>query len=86
MKLLEETSATPDYDQVNHVAHRMLPMFRQLKAMDSVPTLEIMETARENMLEAEHLTELYVKLKEDVGHLIDEIEERELATNQDYSG
>ena len=86
MELLEKTMATPDYDQMNHVAHRMLPMFRQLKATDSVPTLEIMETARENTLEAEHLTELYVKLKEDVGHLIDEIEERELATNQDYSG
>ena len=86
MELLGETTAAPDYDQMNHVAHRMLPMFRQLAVSDCVPTLEIMETATEDTLEPEYLAELYHKLKQDVGHLVDEIEERELATGQNYPG
>ncbi len=48
--LLDEGVHTIDYDQINQVAHRMLPMFRQLKATAIVPTLERLEAAKPQLM------------------------------------
>lgn len=76
MQLLEETVTANDYDQVNHVAHRMLPMFRQLKVKESVSILEKMELATIENLDSEKLSHSLRQLKINVKALIAELEER----------
>ncbi|MBT2162726.1 hybrid sensor histidine kinase/response regulator [Zobellia barbeyronii] len=85
MKLLEETVSAKDYQQVNHVAHRMLPMFRQLKVENCVTILERMELGTPENLDPDILASSFVVLKHSVKELVAELEER-LATNPDYNG
>ena len=76
MQLLEETVSAKDYEQVNHVAHRMLPMFRQLKVKESVSILEKMELATIKNMNDETLSHSLRKLKINVDALVAELEER----------
>jgi signal transduction histidine kinase/CheY-like chemotaxis protein len=76
MELLEETVEAGDYDQVNHVAHRMLPMFRQLKAKDCVSILEKMELATEASMDSDTLSNSLQRLKTHVDALVSELENR----------
>jgi signal transduction histidine kinase/DNA-binding response OmpR family regulator len=46
MKLLDEGVKIEDYEHINQVAHRMLPMFRQLKVNNCIPILETMELVK----------------------------------------
>lgn len=48
-----------DYNSINNIAHRMLPMFRQLKVETCIPELEKLEILRkENKLEETYYTKL----------------------------
>ncbi|WP_194552083.1 hybrid sensor histidine kinase/response regulator [Zobellia nedashkovskayae] len=85
MKLLEETVTAKDYQQVNHVAHRMLPMFRQLKVENCVTILERLELGTPENLDQDILASSFVVLKHSVKELVAELEER-LAINPDYNG
>lgn len=85
MELLEDTVGSKDYKQVNHVAHRMLPMFRQLKAGACVSILEKMEVATVETMGHNALEDAQQQLKTDISALVSELEER-LAISQDYSG
>ncbi|MGB6151910.1 MAG: ATP-binding protein [Pricia sp.] len=76
MQLLEETVLANDYDQVNHVAHRMLPMFRQLKVQESVSILEKMELATPENMGDSSLSRSLAELKINVNALVAELEER----------
>ncbi|MUH34216.1 response regulator [Zobellia amurskyensis] len=84
MKLLEETVTAKDYPQVNQVAHRMLPMFRQLKVLSCVAILEKMELGTPETLNHDTLSSSFENLKSDVHDLVMELEER-LATDPDYN-
>ena len=85
MALLEETVKYKDYKQVNQVAHRMLPMFRQLKVAQSVSILEKMELATSDKIEENTLDQWFYQLKKEVTLLTSELEER-LSTSPNYSG
>ncbi|MGB7393482.1 MAG: ATP-binding protein, partial [Pricia sp.] len=76
MTLLEETVSAGDYEQVNHVAHRMLPMFRQLKARDCVVILEKLELARPESMNKGMVIDAFGRLKKHVAALVSELEER----------
>ncbi|MDB2606289.1 ATP-binding protein, partial [Zobellia sp.] len=85
MLLLEETVTAKDHTQVNQVAHRMLPMFRQLKVENCVAILEKMELGTPENLDPDMLSSSYLVLKHEVKVLVGELEER-LATSPDYNG
>ncbi|WP_194528914.1 hybrid sensor histidine kinase/response regulator [Zobellia roscoffensis] len=85
MKLLEETVTAKDYPQVNQVAHRMLPMFRQLKVENCVSILEKMELGTPENFDPDMLLNSLKVLKHHVKELVAELEER-LATSPDYNG
>ena len=78
MQLLEDTVSANDYPQVNHVAHRMLPMFRQLKVKESVSILEKMELATTENMDSSTLSRSLQNLKLNVGALVTELEERQV--------
>jgi len=85
MKLLDETVTANDYQQVNQVAHRMLPMFRQLKVENCVTILEKMEVGTPENLSPDLLLNSFKALKHHVKELIVELEDR-LSTSPDYNG
>ena len=80
MQLLQEAVSTNDFDQINHVAHRMLPMFRQLKVKDSVLILEELELATTENMNSETLSQSLQQLKTKVKALVAEMEERPVLT------
>jgi len=83
VQLLEDGVSTLDFTQVNQVAHRMLPMFRQLK-VDIVPTLERLELAKIETMNQGKLTEELRTIKTKVIALVSEIESR-WATSPNYN-
>jgi len=74
MQLLEKGITTIDYNQINQIAHRMLPMFRQLKVETVVPTLDRFELAESNTMNKKKLIDSYDGLKAKVSILISELE------------
>ncbi len=76
MILLKETVTARDYPQVNHVAHRMLPMFRQLKVENCVTILEKMELATPENMDDELLSNSFQHLTTNVNALVSDLEER----------
>lgn len=84
MKLLEEGVSKADYEHVNQVAHRMLPMFRQLKVEKSIGVLETMELAKSNTLEEAQLKILFEKLQKNIELLVAALATR-LTTSPSYS-
>lgn len=85
MPLLAKTVKHKDYKQVNQVAHRMLPMFRQLKVKKSVSVLEQMELATPETIDGPTLDRLYLELDEEVVQLKSTLQDR-LATSPNYNG
>lgn len=55
MEQLTQAMKNSDYAEINQIAHRMLPMCRQLKANDIVPILEKLETLKTNERNAKEL-------------------------------
>jgi signal transduction histidine kinase/CheY-like chemotaxis protein len=84
MSLLEDGLKIEDYDHINQVAHRMLPMFRQLKVDRCIPILETLELAKKGNLDSNALDNLYAKLKQNVALLIAALATR-LTTSPSYS-
>jgi signal transduction histidine kinase/FixJ family two-component response regulator len=84
MQLLEDTVKNFDLPQINHVAHRMLPMFRQLKVTSAVPILERLEVLKGSISNSYALQKDMDNLKENVGILISALERR-LTKDQAYS-
>ncbi|RKN83159.1 hybrid sensor histidine kinase/response regulator [Ulvibacterium marinum] len=76
MRLLTETIKVMDYAQINHVAHRMLPMFRQLRVENCVPVLERLEVATQDSMNASALLHDLQQLKKNVQLLASEMESR----------
>ncbi len=85
MQLLEETIGARDHNQINHVAHRMLPMYRQLKVISCIPVLEKLELATANDSAPEQLDECLVNLKAKVLTLMIALENR-VTISPTYSG
>ncbi|MEO9891457.1 ATP-binding protein [Aurantibacter sp.] len=85
MKLLEDTINNLDQKQINHVAHRMLPMFRQLKVNSVIPILERLELLKESSTNSYTLQKDLKTLKENVGILAKALKRR-LFKDQAYSG
>ncbi len=84
MSLLEDGLKVEDYRHINQVAHRMLPMFRQLKVENCVPLLETLELAKKGSLDTNALRNLHKKLLRNVDILIAALATR-LATSPSYS-
>jgi len=85
MQLLEDTVNNLDHAQINHVAHRMLPMFRQLKVQSAIPILERFELLKESTSNNYALRKDMNALKENVDILTNALE-RHLTKDQVYSG
>jgi len=84
MGLLEEGINLEDYTHNNQVAHRMLPMFRQLKVKDVVPVLENLEVIENSTTNKGKLLDTLKELNSNVAKLTSALENR-LATNPSYS-
>lgn len=82
--LLDEGVHTIDYDQINQVAHRMLPMFRQLKATAIVPTLERLEVAKPQVMNKGKLLDALFFINRKVSVLTNEMEDN-FAISPSYS-
>ncbi len=85
MGLLEETIKAQDYAQINHVSHRMLPMFRQLRVENCVPFLERLEVATPDSMNTNALLHDLQQLEKKVHRLTSEMESR-LVISPSYSG
>lgn len=84
MQFLEDGITATDYTQINQIAHRMLPMFRQLKVETALPTLERLELVEPTGMNKGKLLDSYKALKAKVNILISELETR-LAIDPSYS-
>jgi len=80
---LKDAVAQRSYLKINRTAHRMLPMFRQLKA-GSVPILERLELAQPQTMTAKELDEAMETAKVAILKLMTAIKKR-LATNLAYN-
>jgi CheY-like chemotaxis protein len=85
MSLLEEFLDALDYAQINNIAHRMLPMFRQLNAHRAVPILEKLELAVVSQMNPGQLRDAFLKLKVVVTDLMTALKNR-LSTSPSYNG
>ncbi len=84
MKLLKAGVSTNNYAQINQTAHRMLPMFRQLKATGSVVILERLELI-EKEPEASKLKANFDALGEEIATLLQAVNSH-LTKSPSYSG
>ncbi|VAW15540.1 Two-component system sensor histidine kinase [hydrothermal vent metagenome] len=78
MGLLEEGMLSEDYAQINQVAHRMLPMFRQLKVDSVVPILELLELVENKTMNKGQLLDALAKLRSEVDILTTALENRKV--------
>ncbi len=85
MSLLEESIDSLDYGQINNIAHRMLPMFRQLSVHGAIPLLEKFELAVVSQMNPGQLKDAFGKLKEEVTNLLTALKNR-LSTSLSYNG
>ncbi len=60
LKALKTAISKEDFSQINSIAHRMLPMFRQLKVKDAISKLEKLETMTEGGVSKATLSETYM--------------------------
>ncbi len=82
---LRKAVRSSDYDEINNVSHRMLPMFRQLDVQTVVPNLEFLETAASDKVTPEVLKKRF----EDVqihSHTLLEALKSHLAKSPSYIG
>ena len=78
IELLDGAVSNHNYEQINHIAHRMLPMFRQLKVKDSVLILEKMELATGEKMSGPELSRSQKRLKTNISALVEALEERKV--------
>jgi DNA-binding response OmpR family regulator len=84
MSLLEEHLDALDYAQINQIAHRMLPMFRQLNVPAAIPILEKLELAVVSQMNPGQLRDAFVQLKVVVTNLMTALKNR-LSTSPSYN-
>ena len=84
MAVLKAAVVKSSWAEINMTAHRMLPMFRQLK-VKSVPILERMELVSPETMNKKGLAEDLKNLKGSVVELLNALEER-LAISPTYNG
>lgn len=82
MKTLQTAVANHDITEIRKTAHRMLPMFRQLKVQKAIPYLEKMETLSSD-LKSDQLKPLLKSLSKEVKKLKKELEAH-LATHPSH--
>lgn len=70
---LREASSEKDYEKVSAVAHKMLPMFRQLQIEHLVPTLEILESDDLDFVKSINIDALSEKIEQVLRLLQNEI-------------
>ena len=85
LEQLSEAVNVADYAKVNQVAHRMLPMFRQLKVNSTVPALEKLEIANWKIMNRGQLLDALQKVKKGVSDLVAALNEH-LSTSPSYNG
>ncbi len=83
MEKLSDAVSTENIEQVNEIAHRMLPMFRQLKASNAVYDLEKLETIQKK--QSKKIQEVFNSLKNYVTEL-DNALTKQIFTNRDCNG
>ncbi|GGW46584.1 hybrid sensor histidine kinase/response regulator [Arenibacter certesii] len=70
LEKLKEVMATAESTEINAISHKMLPMFRQLKAKEIIPILEQLETLKPHELTIKELQQTYSSLTNKVRALI----------------
>lgn len=70
---LETAYEQKDFEKVAAVAHKMLPMFRQLKTRELIPQLEILEKGSREQLESVNIKALNKKINQLLNDLKQEI-------------
>ncbi len=84
MQLLNDSVSVKDYQQINQVAHRMLPMFRQLSVTDCISILEELELATPQTKAPNELDKDLKVLKENTLVLVTALQHR-LTTSPTYN-
>lgn len=85
LKLLSDAINKGNLEDSSHIAHRMLPMCRQIRAQTVIPYLEKLENIRQKSLPLAEVEELYRKLAAAVAELLSALK-RELSKSPSYSG
>ncbi len=62
-----------DISKINQIAHKMLPMFRQLQVLKAIPILENFEVLKTGDKTLEQLQEESMKLQQNINALIQEV-------------
>ena len=84
MKQLGTAIEATEIEKINTIAHRMLPMFRQLDAKDIIPLLEELELVKNKELSAKVLKQNYLQIKNKTTALVLAIKSH-LLTSPNYS-
>ncbi len=84
IKQLGRAVEATDIEGINTIAHRMLPMFRQLDARDIIPLLEELEVVKTGELSAKALKKNYHHIKNRTTALVLAIQSH-LVTSPNYS-
>lgn len=63
LDILRNAMDNAESNEINAISHKMLPMFRQLRAKEIIPVLEQLETLRPQELNAKELQQTYNGLK-----------------------
>ncbi|TDT41875.1 signal transduction histidine kinase [Maribacter spongiicola] len=82
--LISNAVATFDILQVNKVAHRMLPMFRQLEIKNAIPILETFETLNSDDFSDQQLNAKNIELQKEIKKL-SEMLSKEIAINPNHN-
>ena len=62
IELLKDSLRNKQWDTISRIAHKMLPLFRQLEARDIIPLLEKMEQADKHSLSPAESAELTAEI------------------------
>ncbi|MEP2237490.1 MAG: hypothetical protein ABJI22_03950, partial [Maribacter sp.] len=66
------TAATDnDIEQLNKIAHKMLPMFRQLEIQNAIPILEVFEVLKNDEISHNEVMKKFKELEKGIENLID---------------
>jgi len=84
LKRLKKAVNSEEWEEMQRIAHRMLPMFRQLQAIKCIGDLEILELGR--TAGEEKIPEIYRRLAYNAGELVAAQENLLKATSPDYNG
>jgi hypothetical protein len=68
---LEKAVVTRDFELLNRTAHKMLPMFRQFKAMPCIEDLEVFETLEPQEKSQKTILGIYTRLNSNIKVLLE---------------